>query len=124
MPRDADQQDGDSALSGPQDRAVEQRRAQYFKSRLCHAFMRGAPCSYGDRCQYAHGHDELRLPHREGLRGMPGPGFHPGMMVCSCSALGLGLHIHLAYAVNVCDALCHSCQLVAAVSKLSLLCIQ
>ena len=71
------------------DAEQENRRAQYFKSRLCHNYMQGGHCNYGERCQYAHGPEELRRPHKDGPgrgaggrgRGGGGHGMPPGMMV-------------------------------------------
>ncbi|KAK9812255.1 hypothetical protein WJX73_008152 [Symbiochloris irregularis] len=78
------------APSNPEAAATEARRAQYYKSRLCNFFMQTGNCSYRDRCQYAHGYEELRKPNPGGSvpGGMAdrgegrggGPPFPPGMM--------------------------------------------
>eukprot|EP00249_Psilotum_nudum_P018810 c26970_g2_i4 orf=686-1090(+) len=33
-----------------------------FKTKLCENYTKGTPCSFGDRCHFAHGASELRQP--------------------------------------------------------------
>jgi len=40
------------------------RRNDRFKTVLCRSFQRTRRCKYGDRCQFAHGEEELRQPPR------------------------------------------------------------
>ena len=48
------------------------RRSAFYKTRLCFKFMETGSCGYGDRCNYAHGPQELvpgpgaRAPHADG----------------------------------------------------------
>lgn len=37
---------------------------QLYKTELCDSFMKYSYCPYGNKCQFAHGHNELKLVER------------------------------------------------------------
>ncbi|WWC64201.1 uncharacterized protein I303_106809 [Kwoniella dejecticola CBS 10117] len=50
--------------------AGDDGNSPFYKTELCAIWQQIGACKYGDRCQYAHGKEELRLPRhlREALR--------------------------------------------------------
>ena len=50
-----------SPKTSTQKRQHPQSPSRYYKTELCENYMKGLPCQYGKKCNYAHGHQELRL---------------------------------------------------------------
>lgn len=46
--------------SGPSAASVAQGKSKMYKTELCKTWTRSQTCPYGEKCQYAHGYDELR----------------------------------------------------------------
>ncbi|PAV90449.1 hypothetical protein WR25_14599 [Diploscapter pachys] len=56
----------------------EKRRADAFKTALCDSYRKFEQCQYGERCRFAHGVEELRMPVN------PRGRFHPKYKTVLC----------------------------------------
>ncbi|XP_078097769.1 mRNA decay activator protein ZFP36L1-like [Mustelus asterias] len=53
-----------STLPPPQQQQQQQPPSPRYKTELCRPFQESGLCRYGDKCQFAHGHGELRILSR------------------------------------------------------------
>lgn len=50
----------ESAIQHQQTQQAQVQAAQRYKTELCRSFQENGTCKYGEKCQFAHGHHELR----------------------------------------------------------------
>lgn len=67
MPRDCQEMRLNTPRSGvqtPTQQQDQQQASTRYKTEMCRPYQEHGACKYGDKCQFAHGHEELRSVNR------------------------------------------------------------